>query len=203
LDFATFSGHKIYAPKGIGAYYVKDKSLITPLLHGGGQEMKLRPGTESVPMIAGLGAAAELCAKNLSAESAGLAEMRVRLEEALRREIEGVVVCAEGADRLPGTSCVCFEGVYGTYVVLDLADEGIAVSSGSACSANKSEPSHVLLAMGMEPEVAQGAVRFSLGRANTPDQIDVVVEKVAEIVQKQRAHPPQLELDIDLLSICD
>lgn len=203
LDFATFSGHKIYAPKGIGAYYAKDKSLLAPLLQGGGQEMKLRPGTESVPLIVGMGAAAELCEKYLDSESSRLVAMRARFEETLLREVPGTLVCAGEANRLAGTSCVCFEGVFGTYVVLDLAEEGIAVSSGSACSANKSEPSHVLLAMGIAPETAQGAVRFTFGRANSPDQIDFVVEKVAAIVERQRARPPQLEMDIDVLSICD
>jgi cysteine desulfurase len=203
LDYATFSAHKIYGPKGIGGIYARDRSKLTPLLQGGGQEGKLRPGTESVPMIVAFGAAADLCRRNLEKESAALSSMRNRLQYSLQAEIPSVSVCAEDTDRLPGTLCVCFTGIYGTYAVLELAEEGIAVSSGSACSANKSEPSHVLLAMGIDPEVAQGAVRFSLGRANRPEQIPTVVEKTKRIVERLRSHPPQQEQEFDLLSICD
>lgn len=203
LDFASFSAHKLYGPKGIGALYFRDRERVVPLLSGGGQEMKLRSGTENVAGIVGFGAAAELSRIELEAERARLMDLRARLEARLKREIEGVYVCAAEAERLPGTLCACFEGVFGTYVVLDLAEEGVAVSSGSACSANKSEPSHVLLAMGMEPDLAQGAVRFSLGRRTTAEQVDLVADATARVVAKQRAHPPQLDEELDLLSICD
>ncbi len=203
LDFASFSAHKLYGPKGTGALFFRDREQVVPLLAGGGQEMKLRPGTENVAGIVGLGAAAELSRLELETESARLADLRGRLQARLEGEVGGVVPCAAEAARLPGTLCVCFEGVYGTYVVLDLAEEGIAVSSGSACSSNKSEPSHVLLAMGIEPDLAQGAVRFSLGRLTTSEQVDLVAETTARIVSKQRAHPPQMEEALDLLSICD
>jgi cysteine desulfurase len=203
LDFASFSAHKLYGPKGVGALYFKDRETILPLLQGGGQEMKLRPGTENVAGAVGFGTAAALSAAAVDEEPERLRALRTRLENRLTTELEGTYVCAEEASRLPGTLCVCFERVYGTYVVLDLADEGIAVSSGSACSANKSEPSHVLLAMGIEAQLAQGAVRYSLGRRTTQEEVDLVAEATIRIVEKQRAHPPFQEEELDLLSICD
>lgn len=204
IDFASFSAHKLYGPKGVGALYAKDPGILVPLLQGGGQEMKMRPGTENVASIVGFGCAAELCGVGLEEEIDRIRGMRDRLEGEIRNRLSGVVGCAVESSRLPGTACLCFEGVYGTYVVLDLAEVGIAVSSGSACSANKSEPSHVLLAMGMDEELAQGAVRFSLGRRSTEEEVGVVLEETVRIIEKQRANPPHLQTEeLDLLSICD
>ncbi len=203
LEFMSFSAHKLYGPKGIGAIYAKDLSHLCPLFHGGGQEMNLRAGTENVAAIVGFGASAELAGRLLDSEGQFLRSLRDELETLLISRIPGVHVMTREVERLPGTLCVCFEGVFGTYVVLDLAEEGIAVSSGSACSANKAEPSHVLLAMGVEPQLAQGAVRFSLGRSTTPEQIRAAVEVIARVVAKQRMHPPRSGEMIDLRSICD
>jgi len=203
VDFATFSAHKVYGPKGIGAFYAKDPSLIKPMVLGGGQENRLRAGTESVPFIVAFGAAAEKAGRVLRDEATRLERMRADLETRLLEGVPDAVICGKEADRLPGTSCVCFPGILGTYLVLDMAEEGIAISSGSACSANQSKPSHVLIAMGLGPELARGAVRFSLGRDNTPDQIDEAAAKTIKLVRSQKAHPPREEEELDLLSLCD
>jgi cysteine desulfurase len=203
LSFASFSAHKLYGPKGIGAFYARDISQVSPLLQGGGQEMNLRAGTENVPGIVGFGAAAVESAKILSSEMTALAILREELEDLLVERILGTHILSREADRLPGTLCVCFEGVYGTYVVLDLAEEGIAVSSGSACSANQSEPSYVLLAMGIEPALAQGAVRFSLGRLTTREQIQMTAEVAARVIVKQRANPPRFDATMNSFLACD
>ncbi len=203
LDFATFSAHKLYGPKGIGAFYAKDPSRVTPMIRGGGQENRLRAGTESVPFIVAFGAAAEKAGRVLKGEMAELTGMRDDLQNRLLEAFPDAVVCGKGVDRLPGTLCICFLGIFGTYLVLDMAEEGIAISSGSACSANQSKPSHVLLAMGIDSEVAQGAVRFSLGRSNHVGQIDEVAKMAIKRIQRQKDHPPQEEGDLDLLSLCD
>ncbi len=203
LDFATFSAHKVYGPKGIGAFYAKDPTSIVPMIRGGGQENRLRAGTESVPFIVAFGAAAEKAFRVQNEEAGVLDKLRNELQSRLIEGIPEAVVCGQAAERLPGTLCICFPGVLGTYLVLDLAEEGIAVSSGSACSANQSKPSHVLVAMGIAPEVAQGAVRFSLGRANSTDQIDELVTTTVNLVKQQRDHPPGKDEELDLLSLCD
>jgi len=203
VDYACFAAHKLYGPKGIGAIYFRDRSTIEPLFQGGGQEMKVRPGTENVASIAGFGKAAELSGTLMEEEADRLAGWRDNLQERLVKDIGGVHVCAGDVERLPGTLCVCFEGIMGTYFVLDMAEEGVACSSGSACAANKSEPSYVLLAMGMEPELAGGAVRFSLGRATREEHIDIVANTAAKVVENLRKNPPRAEDELDLRSICD
>ncbi len=203
LDYATFSAHKIYGPKGAGAFYVRDPGLLCPLLHGGGQEMNLRAGTENVAGIVGFGAAAEQSRERLDTEAASLQSLRDELESLLTHQIPDTHIIASEANRLPGTLCAAFEGIQATYVVLGLAEEGIAVSSGSACSVNKSEPSYVLLAMGIEPELARGAVRYSLGRSTTRDQIQLAARMTACVVSRQRTHPPHLEAGMDLHSLCE
>ncbi|MCA9426138.1 MAG: cysteine desulfurase [Candidatus Omnitrophica bacterium] len=203
VDFATFSAHKLYGPKGIGAFYARDRSWITPMILGGGQENRLRAGTESVPMIVAFGAAAEKSKRVHQEEAELLVAMRDDLEKRLLESIPEALVCGKEAARLPGTLCVCFPGIMGTYLVLDMAEEGIAISSGSACSANQSKPSHVLIAMGIDPELARGAVRFSLGRANSPEQIEEVANTALRLIQNQKEHPPEEETELDLLSLCD
>ncbi len=203
LDYASFSAHKLYGPKGIGAFYARDLSQVRPLFQGGGQEMNLRAGTENVAGIVGFGAAVDVSAKMLLTEGSFLKTLRDELQELLVNRIHGTHIVAGEANRLPGTLCVCFEGVYGSYVVLDLAEEGIAVSSGSACSVNKSVPSHVLLAMGIDPQLAQGAVRYSLGRSTTREQIHQAVDSTVRVVAAQRAHPPLNGQGLSLLSSCD
>ena len=203
LDFATFSAHKLYGPKGIGAFYARDAGWITPMIRGGAQENRLRAGTESVPMIVAFGAAAEKANRVQTEEGARLGGMRDDLEARLLGGIPNALACGKEASRLPGTLCICFPDIMGTYLVLDLAEEGVAISSGSACSANQSKPSHVLIAMGIDPELAQGAVRFSLGRANSPEQIEEVANSALNLIQKQKENPPEEEEELDLLSLCD
>ncbi|MCA9412183.1 MAG: cysteine desulfurase [Candidatus Omnitrophica bacterium] len=203
VDFATFSAHKLYGPKGIGAFYARDRSWITPMILGGGQENRLRAGTESVPMIVAFGAAAEKSKRVHQEEAELLVAMRDDLEKRLLESIPEALVCGKEAARLPGTLCVCFPGIMGTYLVLDMAEEGIAISSGSACSANQSKPSHVLIAMGIDSELARGAVRLSLGRANSPEQIEEVANTALRLIQNQKEHPPEEETELDLLSLCD
>ncbi|MCA9432719.1 MAG: aminotransferase class V-fold PLP-dependent enzyme, partial [Candidatus Omnitrophica bacterium] len=181
----------------------RDRSWITPMILGGGQENRLRAGTESVPMIVAFGAAAEKSKRVQQEEAELLVAMRDDLEKRLLESIPEALVCGKEAARLPGTLCVCFPGIMGTYLVLDMAEEGIAISSGSACSANQSKPSHVLIAMGIDSDFARGAVRLSLGRANSPEQIEEVANTALRLIQNQKEHPPEEETELDLLSLCD
>ena len=172
VDLLSLAGHKLYAPKGIGALYVRRGTPLVPVLRGAGQERGLRPGTENVPYIVGLGAACALAAQNLVAESRRQQELRDALWHLLRASIAGVKLTGAGAPRLPNTLNICFPGVRGS-AVLAAAPE-IAASTGSACHAGDERASGVLLAMGIPESVALGAVRLSLGRGTTRSEIAVV-----------------------------
>ncbi len=166
----SLSAHKLYGPKGVGALIV-DKSLeLEPLLHGGGHEMGRRGGTENVAGIVGFGAAAELALNELAARSAHLYRLRDLLEAGLR-ELPGVVIFAERAARLPNTVLIGVPGIDGEALLMNLDRKGIAVSSGSACASGSGEPSHVLLAMGVDPGLARRVIRVSLGQGNTPENV--------------------------------
>ena len=185
VDLLALSAHKIYGPKGVGALYVKRGARLKPLLRGGSQERNRRAGTETVPGIAGLGAAARLARARLSSEPVRLSALRDRLEEALLA-IPGARRNGEGP-RVPNTANVSFEGIEAESLLMALDLAGVAVSTGAACAAGAVEPSHVLRAMGLAPERVQGSVRFSLGRSNTAQQVDDAVAAVAAAVEKQRA----------------
>ncbi len=181
LDFAasgaqlmSLSAHKLYGPKGVGALVV-DKSLeLVPLQLGGGQERGLRSGTENIAAIVGFGVAAELAVEGLEGRAAQIAALRDRLQADLQRYPQ-VTVFAATAERLPNTLQLAVAGLDGETLLMQLDKAGIAVSSGSACSSGKAEPSHVLMAMGVEAELARGAIRISLGRETTGADIDTLL----------------------------
>jgi cysteine desulfurase len=186
-DLMSLSAHKINGPKGVGALYVRRGTPLSALLHGGGHEQGLRAGTENVAGIVGFGAAAELRRQEMAADARCLAVLRDRLLSGIRSAIDDVVVNGNQTHCLPGTLNLSFRRIEAESVLLGLDMEDIAVSSGSACTAGSQEPSHVLLAMGMEPRLAAGAVRFSLGYGNDAAQIDRVVEVLPPIVARLRA----------------
>jgi cysteine desulfurase len=180
----TLSAHKIYGPKGAGALVVDKRLDIRSVISGGGQERSLRGGTENVPAIVGFGAACELAASRMNELGTRLAAMRERLERGLRQL--GVVIFGENAQRIPNTSFFAFDGIHGEALVIELDKAGYAVGSGAACSSASTEPPATLLAMGVEPELALGAVRVSLGAENTMQQVDGFLGAIAEVVQRLR-----------------
>jgi cysteine desulfurase len=172
-DFLTISGHKIGAPKGVGAVIKRARRLeLVPLVTGGGQERGARAGTENVAAIAGFGAAAVAARRNMAVEAARMRQLRDRLEEGLRAATPGAVVFGAGVERLPNTTLVALEGIKAETAVIAFDLEGVAVSSGAACSSGKVAPSHVLAAMGVAPDLARGAIRVSLGSATTENDVE-------------------------------
>ncbi len=190
VDLYSISGHKLYAPKGIGALYVKKNTKLRPLLFGGRHERELRAGTENVPGAMALGRAALAASQALASEQSRLTALRNRLEsELLARVPDSGVNCAAGP-RLPNTSNIFFDGIEGEAMVISLDLKGFAVSSGSACSSGVVEPSHVLLAMGLAPERARSSLRFSLGASNTDQQVDALIQAVVESTSRLRELSP-------------
>lgn len=185
-DLLSLSGHKIYGPKGVGAIYIRKGVEIEPTAHGGHHENDVRSGTENTVGIVGLGKAAELAAEERESEYRHLSEMRDALEARVRVEIEGVRVNGHPERRLPGTLNVSFPGAEGESLIMSLDLAGIAVSTGSACTSGAIEPSHVLLALGMDPRTALGSVRFSFGRDNTMGDVDFVMGRLPGIVARLR-----------------
>ena len=182
----SMSGHKIYAPKGVGALYVRKGVKLAPTAFGGHHERDRRPGTENVPGIAALGAAAELAGRHLDAESARLAALRDRLENAVLSRIWSAGVNSGRAPRTPNTSNIYFDGIDGEALVIALDLRGFAVSTGAACSSGALTPSHVLTAVGLPAERARASMRFSLGRSNTVEQVDALVEALEASVAHLR-----------------
>ena len=192
VQMMSLSAHKLYGPKGVGTLIVDKTVEVEALLHGGGQEAGLRAGTENVAGIVGFGAAAEIARTQLNARRHRLQTLRDYLETRLR-QLPSVVLFAETATRLPNTVCLAVPGLDGEMLVMSLDRDGIAVSSGSSCSSGSTDPSHVLLAMGVAPETARCAVRISLGEGNTQADIDSLVQSLqAQIeVMKSMAFPCQ------------
>ncbi len=194
IDLLSLSGHKLYAPKGVGALYVRRKSprvRLAPQMHGGGHERGLRSGTLNVPGIVGLGKACALAMAEMSEEAARVGALRDRLYQGLLAALPGVALNGHPIDRLPGNLNVSFEGVAGENLMSGLA--GIAVSSGSACTSASLEPSHVLSAMGVPDALIHGSIRFGLGRGTTEAEIDRTLEIVVGQVRKvQEASPLKL-----------
>lgn len=182
----TISAHKMYGPKGIGCLYVKKGVSLHPLLHGGGQENGLRAGTENVAGIVGFGKAAKVCKACLEAWSWQLTYMRDRLIEGINERIPGAYLTGHRANRLPGHVSFAFVGVDSHEVVQMLDDKGIAVSGGAACNAPTSSPSHVLKAMGYSDELAKAALRISLGRENTDEELDYFLAILPDIISLLR-----------------
>jgi len=191
VDLASFSAHKMYGPKGVGALYVRRSPRVTlePQVVGGGQEQGLRAGTLNVPGIVGLGAAAAMAREGLAAEMPRVAALRDRLLAGLERALDGVAVSGSRTERLPHNLHVRFAGVDGEALMTSLADD-LAVSAGSACASGSREPSHVMTALGVDVVDRWGAVRFGLGRGTTADEIDRAVACVVERVTRLRAMSP-------------
>ncbi len=187
----TLSGHKLHAPLGVGALYVRKGTLLRPLLQGGAQEHGMRAGTENLPGIVGLGVAAELAVEwFVAGKAAKLASLRDRLERTAIAKIEHTRVNGGSAPRVPNTTNLGFEGIAGKSLVVALDLKGICASTGSACSAGSSAPPYVLMAMGLSAEQAYGAVRFSLGKQTTEQEIDHVLECLPDAVAQLRAVSP-------------
>lgn len=187
VDYLSLSAHKFYGPKGVGVLYVRTGSPISPFVHGGHQEGGLRAGTYNNLGIIGLGEAARLARENLAQEHDALWAMRERLRKGIEERIPEVVVNGCQEHCLPGTLNVSFPGAEGESILLYLDLEGIEVSTGSACATGSLEPSYVLLAGGLDVELAHGSIRFSLGRYNTMDEVDTVIEKLPPIIERVRA----------------
>jgi cysteine desulfurase len=184
VDLLTISGHKFHGPKGIGALYVRRGVPFPPFIIGGHQEKNRRAGTENVAGIVGMGEAAGRMQRNLAQEAEGIRKLRDQLEQGLLQSCPDCRVNGRGSDRLPNTSNVSFRYLEGESILVLLDQFGICASTGSACTAGSSEPSHVLRAMGVAPDWLQGAVRFSLSRFNTAEEVRYVNEKVPLIVQR-------------------
>ena len=193
VDLLSLSAHKLNGPKGVGALWVRRGVRLVASQTGGGQERNRRAGTENVPGIAGFGAAARLAAASLDAGPGDVAALRDRLESGILDGVKGTVVNGDRERRVPNTTNISFEGVEAESLLIALDLEGIAVSTGSACSSGTLEPSHVLRAMGCSPHRTQSSIRFSLGLGNTNEQIDQVVDILPRVVGKLRtlARPPQ------------
>lgn len=190
IDLLSLSGHKIYGPKGIGVLYIRKGTRIQPLIQGGHHELNRRAGTENVPAIVGLGKAIEIAKATMEKESMRLTNLRNKLCSGIGEKIDYVRLNGHPGKRLPNTLNMSFEFVEGESMILNLDLKGIAVSTGSACTSGSLEPSHVLKAMGVDAAVAQGSIRFSLGKDNTEEDIDYVLEVLPEIVSRLRAMSP-------------
>jgi cysteine desulfurase len=177
VDLLTVAAHKLYAPKGVGALYVRDGVVLDPLVHGAGHERGRRAGTENVAFAAALGCAAQLCARGLPEEAERLRALRDRLHAQLAAAVPGLELNGHPTERLPNTLNVSFPGVDGQELLVGTPE--IAASTGSACHAGRTEPSGVLLAMGLDPGRALGAVRLSLGRWSTADEVERAAEALA------------------------
>ena len=182
VDALSLSGHKIGAPKGTGALFLRSRVRVEPVLHGGGQEHGCRSGTENVGGAVAFATALELAAAGRETRSAQLAELRDRLIAGIRAVAPGAILTGHPTNRLPGHASFCFAGTSGEAVLLALEERGILCSSGSACAAGIDEPSHVLVAMGVPRELAQTAVRFSFGDEITVEQVEEVIRAVGEAV---------------------
>jgi cysteine desulfurase len=190
VDLYAISGHKFYAPKGIGALYVKSGVQLRPIQFGGKHERERRPGTENVPSAVGMGKAAAVASGALSVETRRLSDLRDRLETGILAHVPDAGVNGKGVSRTPNTTNIYFDGLEGEALVISLDLKGFAVSSGSACSSGAIEPSHVLLAMGLTPERARASLRFSLGHSNNEEQVDALIEAVAGSVAQLRKLSP-------------
>jgi cysteine desulfurase len=190
VDLLALSGHKLYAPKGVGALYVRSGTRIEPLAYGGHHERDRRPGTENVPGIVALGVAAELAMNKIATEPARLAALRDRLERGALERIPAVRVNGAGAPRVANTSNIAFSCVEGESLVIALDLKGVACSTGAACSSGAIEPSHVLTAIGLDAADARASLRFSLGRANVEEEIDLALAILCEAVEHLRQLSP-------------
>jgi len=187
----SISGHKIHAPQGVGALYVKKGTQLRPLFYGGRHERSRRAGTENVPGIVGLGKAAQIAKAAFDrGDDKKMAAMRDRLQQAILAQVDEAGVNGNGAPRVPNTTNIYFDHVDSEAIVIGLDLKGLAVSGGAACSSGATEPSHVLVAMGLRPDQARASIRFSLGKQSVADDIDFAIALVPETVAKQRDLSP-------------
>jgi cysteine desulfurase len=191
VDLMTISAHKLYGPKGIGALYVRKGTDIDPLFHGGGQERGKRPGTENVPLAVGFAKAVELVMDDMNVEVERLSGLRNLLESKIRDRFPAAIINGHPHHRLPHILNMSFDSgkvfLEGEMLLMNMDLQGIAVTSGSACTSGSMQPSHVLLAMGRDARTAKATLRFAFGRANSADDVDVVVETLHGILQQMTA----------------
>jgi len=190
IDMLSLSGHKLHAPKGVGALYVRKGTRLSPYMLGGHQEAGRRAGTENVPGIVAIGKACELVAKNIEVENTRVKSLRDKLEKAILESCPDCRINGDPENRLPNTANISFEFIEGEAILLMLDKYGICASSGSACTSGSLEPSHVLRAMGVPFTAAHGSIRFSLSRYNTEQEIDYAIEKMPKIVNQLRELSP-------------
>lgn len=193
IDMLSLSGHKIYAPKGIGALYIRKGIKLHNLVHGGGQERKMRAGTENTSGIAALGKACELACKDLTEHVKRTTQLREKLIAGVLERIPHTIVTGDREQRLSTIASFCFRFIEGEALLLSLDMVGIAGSSGSACTSGALDPSHVLMALGLTHEIAHGSLRLSLSDFTTDEDIDYVLEKLPEIVERLRKMSPLYE----------
>jgi cysteine desulfurase len=186
VDLLSLSAHKLYGPKGVGALYIRRGTKIESIVQGGGHERGLRSGTENIPGIVGLGRAAERCRERMDADGQKLTELSARLAGEVLEKIKDAWVNGSMKRRLPGSLNFGFKYVEGESLLLFFDSKGIAVSTGSACSSHKLEPSHVLLSLGLKPEECHGSLRITMGRSNTKEEVDYVASCIVEAVDRFR-----------------
>lgn len=205
IDLMSFTSHKIYGPKGIGALYVRRKAprvRLEPMIHGGGHERGMRSGTLAVPLIVGFGKACELCEQEMPTESVRMAKMRDRLQEGIMGAMEEVYLNGHPTERLPGNLNVSFAYVEGEALLMGVKE--IALSSGSACTSATLEPSYVLRALGVGSDLAHSSIRFGLGRFNTDEEIEYTIDRMTKAVNHLREMSPLYEMakeGIDLKTV--
>ena len=207
VDLLTLSAHKFYGPKGVGALFVREGVTLHPVLFGGHSSSNLRPGTANVPSIVGLGQAAAAAARDLDAEGRRIAALRDRLEQGILERISDTGVNGPAASqgtalRVPNTTNVYFEQLEGESLVIALDLEGAACSTGSACSSGSVEPSHVLTALGVPAERARASLRLSLGKQNTAEQVDALLQRLEKAVQRLRDLAPQTHTASTVSGVC-
>lgn len=190
VDMLSLSAHKLYGPKGVGALYMKQGVRIEPIMYGGGHEKGIRPGTENVPGIVGLGKACSIAKENLQRDAQRLISLRDMLIDGVLSEIEESYLNGHKTKRLPNNANFRFTGIEGESLILHLDGKGIATSTGSACSSTKLEPSHVLMAIGLKEVEAHGSLRISLGHENTEEDIIYTISAIKEVVEKLRKMSP-------------
>ena len=190
VDLLALSGHKFYAPKGVGVLYVRQGTKLMPQMLGGGQEKNRRSGTENVAQIVGLARALELAHQERPEENPRIQRLRDRLKDGLLETVPDTIFNGHPTNRLANNASFCFKGVEGEQILLALDLNGVGASTGSACTSASSEPSHVLTAMGIPAAIAHGAVRMTFGRSNTDEDVDTVLKLLPDIVEKQRALAP-------------
>lgn len=190
VDLLSYSSHKIYGPKGVGVLYLKKGTKVAPLFHGGGQEKNIRTGTENTPGIIGLGKAAELAKAEMKEEAARLTVLRDKIQNEFTEKIPEIIINGKDGNRLHNTVNISIKYIEGEAILAFLDQHGICLSSGSACSTKSLEPSHVLLAIGLDHAEAHGSLRISLGKYTTEADVDKFIEVLPPIVERLRSMSP-------------